>query len=90
MRVIYRPEFDYRIENIADDRRRVGISESSPDRALRQVLLAFEGAAGINPDELDESSSSSVSSSEPLPIPSVVTELIERYYREQGYLAGRD
>ena len=51
------------------------------------MVLAFEGASGIDPDELDAIVDQQKLERQLFTDPVVVTELLERYYREQGYLS---
>ena len=71
-------------------RQRPGPSRRVPDSAgprSDKVVLAFEGASGIDPDELDKIVEQQKLERKLFTDPLVVTELLERYYREQGYLA---
>ena len=51
------------------------------------MVLAFEGASGIDPDELDKIVEQQKLERKLFTDPLVVTELLQRYYREQGYMA---
>jgi len=52
----------------------------------RQVLLVFNGAGGIAPAELDDVINEQKLERQLFSDPIVVTELLQRLYREQGYL----
>ena len=52
-----------------------------------KVVLAFDGASGIDPDELDKIVEHQDLERQLFTDPLVVTELLERYYRDQGYLS---
>ena len=65
-------------------------SRFSPVHASQKVVLAFEGASGIDPDELDKIVEQQELERQLFTDPLVVTELLERYYREQGYPRRRD
>jgi outer membrane protein assembly factor BamA len=77
---------DYEIQNVSDQERRVTF-RIEPGPRSRQVVLAFEGAAGIDPDTLDKIVEQQRLERKLFTDPLVVTELLERYYREQGFLS---
>jgi outer membrane protein assembly factor BamA/autotransporter translocation and assembly factor TamB len=58
----------------------------TPGPRAARVTLAFAGARQINPDELDEIVHEQKLEEQLFKDPVVVTELLERFYREQGYL----
>ena len=58
-----------------------------PGPRSQKVVLAFEGASGIDPDQLDKIVDQQKLERQLFTDPIVVTELLERYYREQGFLA---
>ncbi len=66
-------------------RRRVHLT-IDPGPRSRTVLLVFEGASGIPPSALDEVIDEQELEQQLFTDPLVVTELLERLYREQGYL----
>ncbi len=74
------------VEDPAPDRRVVRI-DIAPGPRYRQVTLVFEGAHGIDPDVLDEIVHEQDLEDDLFTDPVVVTELLRRYYREEGYLA---
>jgi outer membrane protein assembly complex protein YaeT len=57
-----------------------------PGVRYTRVVLAFEGAAGIEADELRKIIKEQDLERQLFTDPTQVTELLERYYREQGYL----
>jgi outer membrane protein insertion porin family len=79
-------EIDYRIEDVSEGQRRVTF-QIQPGMRSEKVVLAFEGAAGIDPDDLDKIVEQQKLERQLFTDPIVVTELLTRYYREQGYLA---
>jgi outer membrane protein assembly factor BamA len=52
-----------------------------------KVLVAFEGVSGIDPDDLIKIINQQKLERQLFTDPLVVTELLQRYYRDQGYLA---
>ena len=76
----------YEIVDGADDRRRV-VFRIEPGPRYQKVVLAFEGASGIDPDQLDAIIDQQQLERQLFTDPVVVTALLKRYYREQGYLA---
>jgi outer membrane protein insertion porin family len=75
----------YRVEDVAADRRVVGFN-IEPGPRSRRVLLAFEGAAAIPAGELDQVIDEQKLERQLFTDPVVVTELLRKLYREQGYL----
>ncbi|HUE86143.1 MAG TPA: translocation/assembly module TamB domain-containing protein [Vicinamibacterales bacterium] len=73
------------IEEISPEERRVRFG-IQPGTRYARVILAFEGAQGIAADELDEIVEQQDLEEQLFTDPVQVTELLERYYREQGYL----
>jgi outer membrane protein assembly complex protein YaeT len=73
------------VEDVNTDQRRVQVA-ITPGPRSRQVLLAFEGASGIPAEELDHVIEEQHLERQLFTDPDVVTELLERLYREQGYL----
>ena len=80
------PRVDYEIVDEGDDRRAV-VFRIQPGPRYRRVLLAFEGASGIDPDQLDAIIDQQKLERQLFTDPVVVTALLERYYREQGFLS---
>ncbi len=60
-----------------------------PGPRFDRVLLSFDGAAGIPSDDLASLVREQHLEQDLLTDPVVVTELLRRYYREEGYLAAR-
>ena len=83
------PKIDHTIEDISADRRRV-VFRIVPGTRFAKVTLAFEGASGIDPNVLDDIIEEQGLERQLFTDPIVVTELLERYYREQGYPRWRD
>jgi outer membrane protein assembly factor BamA/autotransporter translocation and assembly factor TamB len=79
-------KIEYQIQNVSDQERRV-IFQIQPGPRSQKVVLAFEGASGINPDELDKIVNDQKLERQLFADPLVVTELLKRYYREQGFLS---
>jgi outer membrane protein insertion porin family len=78
----------HRIEELADDRRAV-IFEIEAGSRYPNVDVVFEGAEGIPGDELADIVREQRLRPALFTDPGQVTELLERYYREQGYLSAR-
>jgi len=76
---------DYEIED-HPQRRRV-VFRMQPGTRYDKVVLAFEGASGIGPDRLDKIVEDQRLEGQLFTEPGTVTDLLERYYREQGYLS---
>jgi outer membrane protein assembly complex protein YaeT len=79
------PQIQGVIEEVSPDERRVRFG-INPGTRYTRVILAFEGAQGIAADELDEIIEQQNLEEQLFTDPLQVTELLERYYREQGYL----
>jgi outer membrane protein assembly complex protein YaeT len=79
------PKVSASIEELSDDQRRVRF-HVEPGTRFARVILAFEGARGLSPDELDALINQQDLEQQLFTDPTLVTELLERYYREQGYL----
>jgi outer membrane protein assembly factor BamA/autotransporter translocation and assembly factor TamB len=77
---------DYQIEDVADGRRRV-VFQIQPGERSQRVVLAFEGASAIDPDDLNKIIEDQQLERRLFTDPLVVTELLERYYRERGHLS---
>jgi outer membrane protein assembly complex protein YaeT len=80
------PDVQGSVDDIGPDERRVRFG-ITPGPRFSRVMLAFNGAHGISPDELDTIIGDQNLEIELFTDPAVVTTLLERYYREQGYLA---
>jgi outer membrane protein assembly complex protein YaeT len=79
------PRIQGAIEEVSPDERRVRFG-IDPGTRYARVILAFEGAKGIAADELDAIIEEQDLEEQLFTDPVQVTELLERYYREQGYL----
>ncbi|HEU4694092.1 MAG TPA: translocation/assembly module TamB domain-containing protein [Vicinamibacterales bacterium] len=77
---------EYQIQEVSDSERRV-VYQIEPGARSSRVVLAFEGASGIDPDALDKVIEEQQLERQLFTDPLVVTELLERYYREEGFLA---
>ena len=80
------PKVEYAFVNDSADRREIAYAiETGPH--YDKVVLAFEGASGVDADELDAIVKQQELERQLFTDPLVVTELLQRYYRDQGYLA---
>jgi outer membrane protein assembly factor BamA/autotransporter translocation and assembly factor TamB len=79
-------KIEYQIQDVSEGERRV-VYQVQPGARSSKVVLAFEGASGINPDDLDKVIEQQRLERQLFTDPLVVTELLERFYREQGFLA---
>jgi len=81
------PKVEYAITDQAADHRQITFTiESGPH--YDRILLAFEGASGgVDTDELVKIVNQQKLERQLFTDPLVVTELLQRYYRDQGYLA---
>jgi outer membrane protein assembly factor BamA/autotransporter translocation and assembly factor TamB len=79
------PKVRAAIEELSPEERRVRIG-IDPGVRFRQVRLAFQGAKGIAPKTLDDIIKEQKLERQLFTDPVQVTELLERYYREQAYL----
>jgi outer membrane protein insertion porin family len=77
---------DYRIEDAGPETRRV-IFSVVPGPKFEHMEAVFAGASGISPDVLDDIVHEQDLELELFTDPSVVSTLLQRYYREEGYLA---
>jgi outer membrane protein assembly complex protein YaeT len=68
------------------DRRRV-VFRIQPGPRYDKIVVAFEGASGIGPDRLDKIIEDQRLERQLFTDPGAVTDLLQRYYREQGYLS---
>ena len=73
------------IEELSPEERRVRFG-IEPGVRFNQVILVFEGAKGISADVLDDIVDQQDLEQPLFTDPAQVTELLQRYYREQGYL----
>jgi outer membrane protein assembly factor BamA len=76
---------EYQVQEVSDSERRVEF-QIEPGARSQRVVLAFEGASGVHPDQLDKIVEEQQLERQLFTDPLVVTELLERYYREQGFL----
>jgi len=74
-----------RIDDSNPGMRRVHFTVA-PGPQSRTVLLVFEGASGIDASDLDQVIDEQKLERQLFTDPTVVTELLQRLYREQGYL----
>jgi len=79
------PKIDYQLQDAGNGDRRV-VFNLEPGPRSQKVVLAFEGASGISPDQLDKIVDQQKLERQLFTDPIVVTELLERYYRDQGFL----
>jgi outer membrane protein assembly factor BamA/autotransporter translocation and assembly factor TamB len=82
------PTLSYRVEDEQPGERRVVFS-IDPGVRFERVTLAFQGAGGVPPEVLQSIVDEQDLETELFLDPTVVTELLRRYYREEGYLAAR-
>ena len=79
-------KIDYQVEDVADGQRRV-VFQIQPGEPSQKVVLAFEGASAVDPDDLNKIIEDQQLERQLFTDPLVVTELLQRYYREQGHLS---
>jgi outer membrane protein insertion porin family len=79
------PKIDYQLQDVGNGARQV-VFNLEPGPRSQKVVLAFEGASGISPDRLDKIVDQQGLERQLFTDPIVVTELLERYYRDQGFL----
>ena len=79
------PKVEYHLEDGADGKRHVTF-QTDPGPKSEKIVMAFEGASGISPDVLDAIIEQQKLERKLFTDPTVVTQLLQRYYREQGYL----
>jgi outer membrane protein assembly complex protein YaeT len=79
------PRIDARVEDQTGQRAVVYAIQPGP--RYDKVVLAFEGAAGIAPKRLDAVVEQQRLERQLFTNPAVVTNLLQRYYYEQGYLS---
>ena len=80
------PTVSYRVEDVAPEERQV-VFTIDPGVRFERVVMAFEGAGGVSPDVLRSIVRDQNLETDLFNNPTVVTELLRRYYREEGYLA---
>jgi len=79
------PKVEYQLQDDADGKRHVTF-QTDPGARSEKIVMAFEGASGISPDVLDAIIAQQKLERKLFTDPTVVTQLLQRYYREQGYL----
>jgi outer membrane protein assembly complex protein YaeT len=80
------PTIDHTVDAVGPQLRRV-VFRITPGTRFERVTLAFQGASGVDPGVLDDIIEEQKLERQLFTDPIVVTELLERYYREQGFLA---
>jgi outer membrane protein insertion porin family len=78
----------YVIEDVAEGRRRV-VFQVDPGPRTRRIALAFEGASAIHPNELDRVVHDQKLERQLFTNPSVVADILQRYYQARGHLDAR-
>ena len=79
---------EYAIENVGERQRRVVFQVDLGPRS-RRIVLAFEGASAIHPDELDRIILDQKLERQLFTDPSLVVEILQGYYRARGHLDAR-
>jgi outer membrane protein assembly complex protein YaeT len=79
------PTVDYTAQDLGERRLVVFRIQAGPKS--ERVVLAFEGASGIGPSRLNKIVEQQRLERQLFTDPYAVTNLLQRYYREQGYLA---
>jgi outer membrane protein assembly factor BamA/autotransporter translocation and assembly factor TamB len=79
------PVLEYAVEDAGERRHVIFRIQSGPK--YDKVVMAFEGASGIDPGRLDKIIEQQRLERQVFTDPSAVTTLLQRYYREQGYLS---
>ena len=79
------PKIDYKISKPAPDRESV-VFDIQPGPKFTNVELVFDGAQGVEPKTLEKIISDQKLTADVYVKPGRVTELLTRYYQEQGYL----
>jgi len=77
---------EFEIEGGSSDGPRVVTFHTEPGAQSAKIVMAFEGASGISPDVLDKIVEQQKLEKKLFTDPTVVTELLQRFYREQGFL----
>jgi outer membrane protein assembly factor BamA/autotransporter translocation and assembly factor TamB len=80
------PKVEYKLTSDSADHREIVYTIQTGSH-YDKVVVAFEGASGVDPDELDKIINQQKLERDLFTDPLVVTELLARYYRDQGYLA---
>jgi len=80
------PQVEYKLTSDSADHREIVYTIQTGSH-YDKVVVAFEGASGVDPDELDKIINDQKLERDLFTDPLVVTELLARYYRDQGYLA---
>lgn len=80
------PTISVTVDDIDADHRRATF-DVDPGIGSEKIVLAFEGASGVPPKDLQQIVESQNLEHDLFLDPVVVTELLGRYYREQGFLA---
>ena len=80
------PMVEHTITEEGADARRV-VFRTMPGRRFERVELAFPGAQGIEPNALEDVIKDQKLGPKVFTAPGTVTDLLQRLYREQGYLA---
>jgi outer membrane protein assembly complex protein YaeT len=81
------PTVEYSVQDIGAGRQVVFRIQPGPK--YRKVVIAFEGASGIDPGRLDKIIEQQRLERQLFTDPNSVTNLLQRYYREQGYLSAQ-
>ena len=79
-------EVEHRIEDSAEGARRV-VFTITPGTRFERIEMEFAGASAVEPATLDEIVDEQDLERQLFTDPVVVTELLERYYREEGFLS---
>ena len=79
------PEIAHRVEDVSPEHRRV-VFTIAPGARFERIEMQFAGASGMEPSTLDAVVDEQDLERELFTDPLVVTELLRRYYREEGYL----
>src|SRR4029079_8177794 len=79
------PQVDYEVTD-SGNQRRVAF-RIQPGPRYDKVVLAFEGASGIDPRHLNKIIEQQRMEQKLFTDPGEVTNLLQRYYQEQGYLS---
>ena len=80
------PTVEHAITDVGSNARRV-VFRISPGRRFERVELVFSGARGIEPSELEDIVKDQKLGPKVFTAPGDVTDLLQRFYREQGYLS---
>ena len=80
------PALEHRVEELEPGTRRITFT-ITPGTHSSRILIRFDGAAGIEPGVLSDIIEDQDLERDLFTDPIVVTELLRRFYREEGYLA---